>query len=33
MIYEPERLGLDLPARREAMRPYSEAFSVPDEPW
>ncbi len=33
VIYEPERLGLDLPARRQAMRPYSEAFSVPDEPW
>jgi len=33
VIYEPERLGLDLAARREAMRPYSERFSVPDEPW
>ena len=33
VIYEPERLGLDLPARRQAMRAYSERFSVPDEPW
>ncbi len=33
VIYEPERLGLDLPVRREAMRAYSERFSVPDEPW
>ena len=33
VVYEPERLGLDLAARREAMRPYSERFGVPDEPW
>jgi hypothetical protein len=33
VVYEPERLGLDLSARREAMRAYSERFSVPDEPW
>jgi hypothetical protein len=33
VIYEPDRLGLDLPARREAMRAYSERFAVPDEPW
>lgn len=33
VVYEPERLGLDLPARREAMRAYSERFAVPDEPW
>jgi hypothetical protein len=33
VVYEPDRLGLDLPARREAMRAYSERFAVPDEPW
>jgi hypothetical protein len=33
VVFEPERLGLDLPARRQAMRPYSERFAVPDEPW
>jgi hypothetical protein len=33
VIYEPERLGLDLTARREAMLAYSERFSVPAEPW
>ena len=33
VIYEPGVLGLDLPARREAMRAYSERFAIPDEPW
>lgn len=33
VVFEPERLGLDLPARRQAMRAYSERFAVPDEPW
>ncbi len=33
VVYEPEALGLDVAARRAAMRPYSERFAVPDEPW
>jgi hypothetical protein len=33
VVYEPAALGLDVAARRAAMRPYSERFGVPDEPW
>lgn len=33
VIYEPDALGLDVAARRQAMRAYSERFGVPDEPW
>jgi hypothetical protein len=33
VIYEPERLGLDPAELRERLRPYSERFAVPDEPW
>lgn len=33
VIYDPAQLGLDVAARREAMRAYSERFAVPDEPW
>ena len=33
VVYEPDVLGLDLAARRRAMRTYTERFAVPDEPW
>ncbi|MCD9624913.1 sulfotransferase family protein [Rhabdothermincola salaria] len=33
VIYEPEVLGIDVAARRTAMRAYSERFAIPDEPW
>jgi hypothetical protein len=33
VVYEPDALGLDVGARRAAMRAYSERFAIPDEPW
>jgi len=33
VVYEPERLGIDVGEVRERLRPYSERFAVPDEPW
>ncbi len=33
VVYEPGALGLDVAARRQAMRPYTDRFAIPDEPW
>jgi hypothetical protein len=33
IVYEPDVLGLDVAARRAAMRDYSERFGIPDESW
>jgi hypothetical protein len=33
VIYDVDQLGIDVPARREQMRAYSEHFGIPDEPW
>ena len=33
VIYDVEQLGIDVGARREQMRAYSEFFDIPDEPW
>ncbi|CAM8637885.1 Sulfotransferase family [Acidimicrobiia bacterium] len=33
VIYDVDQIGIDVPARREQMRAYSERFGIPDEPW
>ena len=33
VIYDVDSIGIDVPARRAAMRDYSERFGIPDEPW
>jgi hypothetical protein len=33
VIYDVDQIGIDVPARREQMRAYSEHFAIPDEPW
>lgn len=33
VIYDVNQIGIDVPARREQMRAYSERFGIPDEPW
>jgi len=33
VIYDVDQIGIDVKARREQMRAYSEFFSIPDEPW
>ncbi|MBU6329557.1 MAG: sulfotransferase [Acidobacteria bacterium] len=33
VIYDVDQLGIDVRARREQMRAYSEFFGIPDEPW
>lgn len=33
VVYDVDQLGIDVPARRESMRAYSERFGIPDEPW
>jgi hypothetical protein len=33
VIYDVEQIGIDVSARREQMRAYSEFFEIPDEPW
>jgi hypothetical protein len=33
VVYEPEALGLDVGARRTAMRAYTDRFGIPEEPW
>lgn len=33
VVYEPAALGIDVAARRTAMRAYSERFGIPDEAW
>lgn len=33
VLYDPAQVGIDVAARRAAMRDYSERFGVPDEPW
>ncbi|MSW46434.1 MAG: sulfotransferase, partial [Actinobacteria bacterium] len=33
VIYDVNQIGIDVKARREQMRAYSEFFSIPDEPW
>jgi hypothetical protein len=33
VIYDVDQIGIDVPARREQMRAYSEHFGIPDEPW
>ena len=33
VIYDVDQIGIDVAARREQMRAYSEFFAIPDEPW
>lgn len=33
VVYEPAALGIDVTARRTAMRAYRERFGIPDEAW
>ena len=33
VIYDVDQIGIDVSARREQMRAYSEHFGIPDEPW
>lgn len=33
VIYDVDQIGIDVRARREQMRAYSEFFGIPDEPW
>jgi hypothetical protein len=33
VIYDVDQIGINVPARREQMRAYSEHFGIPDEPW
>lgn len=33
VIYDVDQIGIDVTARREQMRAYSEFFGIPDEPW
>jgi hypothetical protein len=33
VIYDVDQIGIDVAARREQMRSYSERFGIPDEPW
>jgi hypothetical protein len=33
VIYDVDQIGIDVPARREQMRAYSEYFGIPDEAW
>lgn len=33
VIYDVDQIGINVPARREQMRAYSEYFGIPDEHW